>query len=933
MNHPSPAPAADPAERLLRLVRELARAGSPTVRLDSRLDRDLGLDSLGRSELFARAEREFGVRLPEGALLSETPGELLGALLAASGGRAETVWPAPAAERAGPVQGEPATAGTLIQVLEWHVQMHPERVHIRLYGEGDEPTPIRYATLWQEAARVAGGLVRRGVRSGDRVALMLPTGEDYFFAFFGTLLAGAVPLPIYPPVRPSQMEEHLLRHAGILHNAACSLLITVPRARRVARLLQMQVPELRHLVTRQELAQEAAGGSPVARAPHDLAFLQYTSGSTGSPKGVMLTHAHLLANIRAMGQAVQVRPDDLFVSWLPLYHDMGLIGAWLGSLYYGLPLVAMSPLRFLARPSQWLWALHRHRGTLSAAPNFAYELCLSKVTREQVEGLDLSAWRWAFNGAEPVNPGTMRRFAERFARHGLRPQALAPVYGLAEATVGLAFPPPGRGLRVDAIRRDTLLRTGRAERVPESHGDAQLLVACGRPLAGYRVRIVDASGTPLPERCEGRLQFQGPSATSGYFRNEQATATLFQGDWLETGDRAYLADGELFITGRSKEMIIRGGRNLFPYEVEQAVGNLEGVRKGCVALFAAPDPDSGTERVVLLAETREQGGEARERLGAALREKATELLGEPPDDILLAPPHAVLKTSSGKIRRAALAQMYLGGHLGEEPQPVWRQLLRVALKGARIRLRNACWSAGEWLFAARAWSAFWLLVPPVWLAVLLLPRMSWRWAVIRSAIRLLRRLTGLTLEVEGRERVPPPGRPWVLVANHASYLDALFLIDAIPRDLVYVAKRELQSAFFSRVFLRRLGTLFVERFDPIRSAADAERLQPPLEQGQDLAFFPEGTFRAAPGLLPFRMGAFVAAAGAAVPVLPVALKGTRELLRAGTWRPRPSRIQVMIGDLLIPGGKDWNAAARLRDAAREIILAASGEPDIEPSEA
>jgi len=926
--------AAEKARQLLELVTELlseAQSGrAPEVRLESHLEKELGLDSLGRTELFGRVERHFGVSLPEQALLSETPGELLQAVLAARGGapgdlsRQVEMPEGEAAES----KAEPAAAGTLAEALQWHVQTHPERTHIFLYEGEDEPKPISYQALWQGARRAAAGLVRHGVKPGDRVALMLPTGQGYFYGFFGTLLAGGVPVPIYPPTRPSQLEEHLLRHARILQNAGTRVLITVPEARAVARLLKTQTQVLEHILTPDDLDGEGAELEPVSRQPGDLAFLQYTSGSTGDPKGVRLTHADLLANIRAMGRAVQVSPSDVFISWLPLYHDMGLIGAWLGSLYFGMPLVVMSPLSFLSRPSRWLWAIHRHKGTLSASPNFGYELCRSKIPAEQLEGLDLSSWRWAFNGAEPVSPETLERFADHFAPHGFRGNALAPVYGLAEAAVGLAFPPPGRGPLVDSIRRDPFTREGRAQQVPPDHPDALHMVACGRALPGYQVRIVDGQDRPLPERREGTLQFQGPSATAGYFENPEATRSLYHGEWLDTGDLAYLADGEIYVTGRIKELIIRGGRNIFPYEVEQAVGELPGIRKGCVAVFAATDERAGTERVVVVAETRERDEAEQERLRALVHEHSTDLLGGPPDEVVIAPPHTVLKTSSGKIRRSSLRSLYEQGHLQRKARAVWWQVLRVLGSGLRQKVTRLRRRSAELLFAGWAWAVFCLLVPPVWLSTVLLPRLAWRWGAIRAAIRTLRGLTGVALEVEGREHLPPPGQPCVLVANHQSYLDSLAVIEAIPRNFVYIAKRELVEQFFSHLFLQRLDTLFVERFDLRKSAAERDQFTPPLRAGRSLAFFPEGTFRGDAGLLPFRMGAFVTAVEAGVPVLPVSLRGTRAILGGDSWMPHRHGVRLVIGPPLQPDGSDWSAAARLQDRARSFILEHCGEQDL-----
>ncbi|MEN8179240.1 MAG: AMP-binding protein [Pseudomonadota bacterium] len=921
------------ASHLLALIEGLLRE-SPShaqaadhLSLDSGMDRDLGLDSLSRTELLTRVEDEFGVSLPDHALLAESPRALL-ELINTARGVPQTSAAEPTPMPGGSRQQAPDHATTLIQALDWHLQTHPERMHILLYGDSDEPEPINYAELWQGASRVSGGLLERGVQAGDRVAIMLPTGWGYFFSFFGILLAGAVPVPIYPPTRPSQLEEHLRRHGRILANAGAQLLITVPEAQGVARLLKAQAGTLRHILGWEDLANVETERTPVARTAGNIAFLQYTSGSTGDPKGVMLTHAQLLANIRAMGEAVGASSSDVFVSWLPLYHDMGLIGAWLGSLYYGMPLVVMSPLRFLTRPSRWLRAIQQHQGSLSAAPNFGYELCLSKIRPEEIEGLDLSSWRWAFNGAEPVSATTLERFGQRFTPYGFRSTAQAPVYGLAEAAVGLAFPPPERGPRIDRIRREPFMTAGEATPAPGSETDSLSLVACGRPLKGYKVRVVNANGQTLPERHEGRLEFQGPSATHGYFNNPQATQNLIHDGWLDTGDRGYLAAGDIYVTGRIKEMIVRGGRNIWPYELEQAVAGVPGIRRGCVAVFPSADPASGTERLVILAETRETESQALQRLRAAVRAQVSDLLGIAPDEIILAPPHTVLKTSSGKIRRAALRTLYEQGRLHQGPRGVPWQVLRILLSSARLGLLRSARRMTETLYAGWAWLIFYILVPPVWLSVVLLPRIGWRWSVIRLAIRILRRLIGVSLRVEGLQNRPAPDQPCVWVANHASYLDSLILIDALPGDPAYVAKQELKEGFFSGIFLQRLETLFIERFDTRRSALGAETFAPRLRAGQSLVFFPEGTFQREPGLLAFRSGAFLAATEAGAPVVPVTIKGTRKLLPAGVWKPRRVQLEAVMAQALLPDGSGWSTAVRLREDVRRVILRELDEPDL-----
>lgn len=923
--------AEDRSADLLRILEAFAQESrlplpKEGVGLDIRFEADLGLDSLGRSELLSRVEKGLGANLPEEALLAATPRDLL-ALLDSGGGSGIAADARKAQLATSSTAGAPEDAPTLTDSLHWHLERHPQRVHI-LYQASDEQTqPITYADLGQGAARVAGRLVREGVQPGDRVALMLPTGPDYFFSFFGILTAGGVPVPIYPPTRPQQLEEHLRRHARILGNAGASLLLTVPEARSVGRLLSAQVPGMRGLLTLDGLEAEEPLSEPFHPEADDIAFLQYTSGSTGDPKGVILTHADLLANIRAMGQAVGAGPEDVFVSWLPLYHDMGLIGAWLGSLYLGMPLVAMSPLAFLAKPRRWLQAIDRHRGTLSAAPNFAYELCLTRISEAQLQKLDLSCWRWAFNGAEPVSAETLRRFAERFAPCGLRREAIAPVYGLAEAAVGLAFPPAGRGPRIDCIDRRRFAQSGHALQLPCADPTAMEVVACGRPLPGYRVRVVDEQGQPLPERHEGLLQFQGPSATRGYYNNPEATAELIRGGWHDTGDRAYLAGGDIHLTGRVKDMIIRGGRNIYPYELEQAVGEISGIRQGCVAAFAAADPKTGSERLVVVAETRERDPHRCRELELTVRERAGDILGLPPDEVVLAPPRAVLKTSSGKLRRGAIRDLFLAGRLLRGPaHPLW-QLVRVGASGLRVGTLRLFSLTPSYLYAGYAWTLLGLISPPVALLVLSLPRTLWRWRVARGGIGLLRRLAFVRLEVSGLEQVPETGRPFVLAANHQSYLDALLLIEAIPRPLVFVAKRELETMPLVGRVLARLGTLFVERFDLQRSAAEFRHITSALEQGRRLAFFPEGTFREDPGLLPFRMGAFSAAAQAGVPILPVAVDGTRKILGGGSWLPAPGRARLVIGSPVVPDGEDWQAAIRLRDQVRRFVLEHCTEPD------
>jgi len=906
----------------------------PRPGLDSSLESDLSLDSLSRMELLVRLERHFHVRLSEQLMTqAESPRELIRAMIAASS-KSVAAQHFEIQHHAGLESDElPDSARTLVDVLNWHAQHHPERVHLHFYDEQEDATPLTFGDLRSGAERIATGLRADGLEPGQTVAIMLPSCVEYFFCFLGILIAGGIPVPIYPPMRMSQMEDHVRRHAGILDNAAVTSLITFDEAKPVALLLKAQVESLRRVTTFTDL-DRAFDEQPDAPIGEDnVAFIQYTSGSTGNPKGVVLTHQNIIANIDAMGGALEASSGDVFVSWLPLYHDMGLIGAWMGSLCVGFTLVLMSPLTFLSRPSRWLRIIHNHRGTLSGGPNFSFELCLQRIEDEDIEGLDLSCWRVAFNGAEPVSADTLRRFQKRFSQYGLPDTAISPVYGLAEATLGLGFPPIGRGLFTDRVNRESLAVHGKAEAAADDDESALEVVACGQPMPGYQARVVDSAGRELPDRHQGRLEFKGPSTTSGYYRNAEATQKLFNGDWLDSGDLAYIAAGDIYITSREKDMIIRGGRNIYPYELEEAAGDLEGIRKGCVAVFASTDSRTQTERLIVVAETREQLPATRTTLETHINDLAVTVIGMPADDVVLVRPRSVLKTSSGKIRRAATAELYDSGRLNEGSKSVATQIVRLIGSSIRPGLRRIRRRAGE--YAAAVWC--WLVVGSLgllcWFAAWLGPTMETRWYLLRRLGRAAVWLTGTKLIVEGLSNLPS-NTSFVLVANHQSYLDGPLLALSLPVTVSYVVKGELSTAPLLASFMRRIGLSFVERFDRQRSLEDARKIRATLEANRPIGYFPEGTLMRMPGLLPFHMGAFVTAAEAGVPVVPVTLRGTRSILRDESWFPRRGSVRVVISEPLVTatGLSDesmrFREAVRLRDAARMVMLENCGEPDL-----
>ncbi len=922
------------------------------------LDRDLGLGSLERVELIVRAGDAFRLQLTDELMAqADTLGDLIAAieqqLWQGSAGPSEARFRATALRQADSLAASPEELGlgsaeTLVEVLRRRGRAEPERLHIRLREDEGGTALITCGGLLERVSAFSRGLENLGLAPGERVAILLPTCRDFFPVFLGAQMAGAIPVPIYPPFRPDRIEEYAARQSAILRSAEVSWMITFGRAEKVARLLKPLVPSLRGVSTAEQLddLSRRPGSATSARRVHgdDIAFLQYTSGSTGDPKGVTLTHANLLANIRAIAEAFDFGPRDQAISWLPLYHDMGLIGAWLTPLYVGAPLTLMSPLAFLSRPERWLWAIHQQRGSVTAAPNFAYELCVRKVSDEQIAGLDLSSMRLMLNGAEPVNPVTVERFCERYARYGFPRGALMPVYGLAENSLAVSYTPPGRGPLVDRIERGTFEREGRAVPLaaPETAAGANAesaalsFVSSGVPFAENDVRIVDEAGGEVPERVEGRLWFRSPSATSGYYRNPTATQALLKGGgWLDSGDRAYLAGGEVYITGRAKDIIIKAGRNLYPHEVEELAGSVSGVRRGCVVAFGVSDAHSGTEKLIVVAESSQRSAARREEIAAHIREKLAEGIGLPPDDVEVVAPGTVPKTSSGKLRRDSTKQLYLAGRLGQRRLPVWLQVTRLAAKAAPHEVSGALKRVWETIYGVYFLVMVGLLAASVWAVLHIVPNRAAGARLGQKLIFAFFRLVGCPTQVAGLEQIEAvvtrrgdSRRPGcLLVCNHTSYVDAVALLGLLGHlDFRFMAKQEVMSYPFIGGILRKFGYFSFVRESREARLKQADEVEAALRNGDSVMIFPEGTFTPAPGLRPFQLGAFKAAAVTGRPVVPLAIRGTREILRDETVLAKRGRVTLTIAAPLYPTGTAWQDILRLRDDTRAAIGQHCGEP-------
>lgn len=544
-------------------------------------------------------------------------------------------------------------AATLTSALAAMVARDPTfECLILCTGDGTE-TRLSLAELWRRAGAIQHLLGAGGMQPGERVIVILPTGPELLASYVGVLRAGGVPgLIATPSNRVADATVFAERVGAILRNAQARFVLcdadvaarlrTVPRACAGASLLNPH-----------ELPTDA----PIADAPRlrdadAIATVQYSSGSTGAPKGVLLTHRAMLNNIRALRDGFGLSTTDISVNWLPLYHDMGLIGAFLLPLLLGCPTVLIPTMAFMRDPALWLWAIHHYRGTISWAPNFAYTLCATRVAAEHLDGLDLHSWRIAINAAEPVVASTVEQFTARFAAHGFRAEAMTPLWGLAETVLAATRIPVADPPLIERIDRRRLALTGVA--MPATTGeDVMPSVGVGRCLPESEVQIRDETGRVLADRHIGTIWLRSNSLFEGYHGDAEQTARVLVGGWLDTGDQGYMVGPDLFFVARQKDLVVIGGEKYAPQDLEAAINQVPGVRQGCAVVFGLLNEARGTEDVCAVVETRESAADAREQLVAAIRMAVANATGIGLRHVLLVPPGGVEKTTSGKLARAA----------------------------------------------------------------------------------------------------------------------------------------------------------------------------------------------------------------------------------------------------------------------------------------
>jgi len=547
---------------------------------------------------------------------------------------------------------------TLAGLLRKRAQAQGDKLALR-YKEGEEWLPRTWGETWEEARAVAAALYARGVRPGDGVLLLIPELRPSVSTLFGVWALGAVPSILGVPYRLSDLDAYLEQLRSTAKKLDAKALVLSSMLAGMAGENSGAGPSL---IVADTLVEEGRAHpyQPEPDAAPGPCIVQLTSGSTSQPRGVLLSHEKVMLHMESMSRALPSPEHAMAVSWLPLHHDMGLLGGLLFPFFNNFPAHMLSPLDFRQRPFSWLEAMSRFRGTICAAPPSAYAICLGLANRAREAGLDLSAWEVAMIGAEPISPELLRRFSDKFAPCGFRPEAFFPVYGLAEATVAVTFPEKLAPTVVDRVDRAVLESEGRAVPCPE--GPAALeLTGTGRPIPHTEVRLVDEQDRPVPERTQGEILVRSATLMDGYYREPELTEAAVQEGWLRTGDLGYQANGALFITGRKKELIIKGGHNLIPSILEEIASDVEGVRAGCVAAVGVRSEQRQTETAYVLAETKLEP-DARGLLGERIRERLR-AHGIAIDHVLLVAPGTLPKTTSGKIKRRAISEAIAAGQL------------------------------------------------------------------------------------------------------------------------------------------------------------------------------------------------------------------------------------------------------------------------------
>jgi len=551
---------------------------------------------------------------------------------------------------------------TFSELLKNFYENDPERIALYVLQSGQPDQPVTYRQLLRGAAAYARAFELHGVQPGEVVVLILQHGYDLIYAFFGAVLQGAIP-SIMPFLTEKLLPERYRADlAALVVITQPSAIVTYPDFESEVHAALEPESSIHAVIVSDKIGAPldpdfvALGG--MRRSPQDIVLLQHSSGTTGLQKGVALTHQAVFNQLESYSQALRLLPEDVIVSWLPLYHDMGLIAGFLMPILWGIPLVIMSPFEWVRAPYKLMQAVSRYKGTLSWLPNFAYNFCAQKIRDRDLVGVDLSSWRAISNCSEPMRYASHQAFLERFRPYGLRSSALATCYAMAENVFAVTQGGVDGPVTVDEIDRDAFQIERQARPAAPDRPSIKMLSA-GRPVRGTEVKVVADDGSLLPERGVGEVALRSDCMLVGYYHRPDATEKAFRDGWYLTGDYGYMADGEVYVSGRKKDLIIVGGKNIYPQDLEMLAMEIEGVHPGRVVAFGVFNEEAGTEEVVIVAEVDTENEEEREQIAASIRQVVTRGSAVALRNVYITGPHWIAKTSSGKTARLANRDKYL----------------------------------------------------------------------------------------------------------------------------------------------------------------------------------------------------------------------------------------------------------------------------------
>jgi fatty-acyl-CoA synthase len=561
------------------------------------------------------------------------------------------------------VEGSPeSNMPTLSQILVQNHSLNPDKIILRLLSPGQPDQEISYQGLMEGAAGYFRALEQAGIQPGEVVILVLQHGPDLLFSFWGAVLYGAIPsiMPfLTEKLSPERYQEDM---ASLLKITRPAALVTYPEFYPVVMDTLHGGDSVRAVIVTNEVQPwtnvDISRLAGITRRPEDIVLLQHSSGTTGLQKGVALSHQAVLNQLESYSQALKLQSDDIIVSWLPLYHDMGLIAGFIMPVLWGLPLVIMSPFDWVKAPYRLMQAVSKYKGTLSWLPNFAYNFCGQKIRARDLEGIDLSSWRGVINCSEPMRWESHQLFIERFRPYGFKPEALKTCYAMAENVFAVTQGGFGEAVRVDEIDQK-LFVTQLIAHPSHAAGETIKMLSAGRPIANTQVKVLDEHHRPLADRHVGELAIKSNCMLTGYYRRDDITHKAFHEGWYLTGDLGYMVDGEIFVVGRKKDLIIVGGKNIYPQDLEAIANQVPGVHPGRVVAFGVFNQEMGTEDVALVAEVDVEDEETRDRIEDEIRQRVTRSSAIALRQVLVVGPKWIIKTSSGKIARPANREKYL----------------------------------------------------------------------------------------------------------------------------------------------------------------------------------------------------------------------------------------------------------------------------------